>query len=188
MTRSATRSGNPAKKAAAKKTTTRKTTPSTGPSSVTDFKKRREGRTLPLPSGLTVIARRVEIGDYIKRNGEVFNPLLGLVGEALEKGQMIDVDKAIKAEGSDDFDLSKLNDMYELINALVVETVVNPKIHPTPEVESDRDDDLLYVDEVDDEDKMFLFQWAIGGTDDIASFREEAVATLDAMAKVPSRP
>jgi hypothetical protein len=46
-------------------------------------------------------------------------------------------------------------------------------------VEAARDDELVYVDEVAEEDKMFLFQVVTGGTTDVESFREELGSTMD---------
>lgn len=190
-------SGNPAKKAAAKKTAAKKTTAKKsaakkstkmpdGPlsSSVSDiaaFKARKMGQPLLLPSGLVVRARRVEVQAFLMR-GDVPNPLMVLVSEALEKGQETNVEEMLGLEDGQ-VDIDKVRDMYELVNALTCEIVVEPKVHPLPDDEEDRDDELLYVDEVDDEDKMFLFQWVQGGTDDVATFREEARTTLDALGK-----
>lgn len=178
------RSGNPAKKAtAAKKATTKKTASKmSAPSGVSDFssfKQRAQGQLLPLPSGLVCRARRVMLQTFLN-SGQVPNGLMVLVSEALEKGQEADVAEMVGMEDGS-VDIEKVNEMFELVNAIVVEAVVEPKVHPLPEPDEERDDDLLYIDEFDDEDKMFLFQWIIGGTDDIASFREEAIASLAAL-------
>lgn len=184
-------SGNPAKKAASKKTTA---------SNVQAFKKRKEGVLLDLPSGLTVQAKKVELQTFI-RQGNIPNPLMNIVSEALEKGKKADVPKMMGVEDGE-ISLDMVNDMYEMVNAVVVSSIVVPKVHSIPskddvevwntknpdgqvnDSEELRDDDLLYVDEVDDEDKMFIFQWASGGTADIARFREEARADMDALAKI----
>jgi hypothetical protein len=185
-------SGNPAKKAAAKKTaskktTTRQTSNLTGPSSVQEFKRAREGVLLPLPSGLVVKARRVEMQAYLKQSkGDVFNPLMSLVAETLEKGNNIDLEKALGGEDGQ-MDVQKLADMYDMVNGMVIEMVVEPPVFPVPEDDEDRDDDLLYVDEVGDEDKMFLFQWGVGGTDDLATFREETREGMAALAEIQGR-
>jgi hypothetical protein len=39
--------------------------------------------------------------------------------------------------------------------------------------EAERDPDLLYVDEVDIEDRIFIMNYAVGGTRDLARFRRE---------------
>lgn len=46
-----------------------------------------------------------------------------------------------------------------------------------------RDPDKVYADEVDLEDKMFIFQWAVGGTADLARFRQESA---DLVGNIPT--
>lgn len=166
-------SGNPAKKAAAKKV-----------SSAAEFKKRKQGQTLPLPSGLVIKAKRVELQTMIMQ-GSVPNPLMETVSKALEKGQKADIAKMV---GMDEgkLDLNMVNDMYEMVNAVVMESVIEPKVHPVPEDQDDRDDDLLYIDEFDDTDKMFMFQWASGGTSDLEQFRRESDADMASLAESQS--
>lgn len=168
--KAASRSGNPAKRAEA-----------AAASSAAEFKKRAAGRVLPLPSGLAVTAKRVDLQAFIG-HGTVPNPLMEVVSEALEKGNKMDPSAMVEDE-TGKVDIEQVREMYEMVNTVVVASVVNPKVHPVPEDMDERDDDLLYVDEVEDEDKMFIFQWAIGGTDDIASFREQASADLVAVAQ-----
>lgn len=48
---------------------------------------------------------------------------------------------------------------------------------------SERDENVLYTDDVDMEDKTFIFNYVVGGTRDIASFREQYG---DALADVQS--
>lgn len=45
-------------------------------------------------------------------------------------------------------------------------------------VEDQRDPEVLYADIVDLEDKQFIFQWAVGGTADVARFRKELHTTM----------
>lgn len=188
-------SGNPAKKAAAKKPAPRSTVEQNAQvSDLSEFKKAKEGRILPLPSSLVVRARRIELKTFLKQ-GAVPNPLMTIVAEALEKGKNTPVEKLINDdEGA--VDLDRVREMFELVNEVVCTAVMEPKVHPeltdedvsawneeNPDETVDnpedlKDDDKLYVDEMDDEDKMFIFQWVIGGTDDIDSFREEAIASL----------
>lgn len=186
-------SGNPAKKAAASRKTTQA-------SDVGAFKKRRQGEILPLPSGLSVRARRVELQTFI-RQGNIPNPLMNIVSEALEKGKKADIPQMMGVEEGK-IDLDMVNEMYDMVNAVVIASVQEPQIlpiptkddvekwntdHPDEQVnnpEELRDDDLLYVDEVDDLDKMFLFQWSSGGTADLDRFLEEASADMASLAEV----
>ena len=55
--------------------------------------------------------------------------------------------------------------------------------------EEDRDEDIVYTDEVDLDDKSFLFQFSVGGTQDLERFRSEtrtAVGELESGESVQS--
>jgi hypothetical protein len=167
--------------------------------SVAEFKKRKKGIPLSLPSGLTVLARRVELRTFLEQ-GDVPNALLEIVTEALDKGRKMDPKSMMGEEGQ--VDLEMIGEMYEMVNAVCVQSITKPKcraqvwteqdeenedIPEGAEVgdripDEDRDDDLLYTDDIDDTDKMFIFQWAVGGTSDLATFRQESEADLASLA------
>lgn len=185
------RSGNPAKRAAAKKK----------PSNVSEFKRRARGEVLELPSGLTVRAKRVQLQSFILQ-GAVPNPLMEIVQETLNKGAQADLKGMVGDLDGKDINLDQIREMYEMVDGIVQSSVQEPKIHDAPtqndlavwnelnpddpkdNVDDLRDDDKLYIDEFDDEDKMFIFQWAQGGTDDVARFREEARADMATLAEI----
>jgi hypothetical protein len=187
-------SRNPAKKAATTRKTAAKKTGKKAParrqkndnlealgvgvSGVGAFKQRLQGQLLPLPSGLVVRAIRVDLQTFILQ-GSVPNPLMEIVNEALQKGKKADIPSMVGLDDGE-VDLEAINEMVEIVDAVVIESVKEPQVHPIPE-DDDMDDNLLYVSEFDAEDKMFIFQWAVGGTDDVERFREEARADLDAL-------
>lgn len=47
--------------------------------------------------------------------------------------------------------------------------------------EDERRDDVVYTDEVDQIDKNFIFQVAVGGSTNLARFRQEQAAVMDAL-------
>lgn len=145
-------------------------------SAVSEFKKRKKGKPVVLPSGLTVKAKRVELRAFLEQ-GDVPNPLLQVVEEALNKGREVDLSEIVGTEGKG-VNMTMVLDMYSMVDKIVMAVCVDPVVNPKPEDDEDRDDDLLYIDEFDDEDKMFLFQWSQGGTEDLATFREEAAKDL----------
>lgn len=137
---------------------------------------------LTLPSGKTCAARRVAIEVFIK-GGRVPNALLPMMKGAL-KGQRQAVPSL------EDLDVEMITGALEMFDMATIESVRIPQVHAVPPLGDDnvrrnadgsewvRDDDLLYVDEVDVEDKQFIFQWAIGGVTDVAKFRDGAAAQL----------
>lgn len=167
-------SGNPAKKAAADEAKAQA-------SSLAEFKARRKGKVLQLPSGLSMRVRKVELQSFIIQ-GEVPNPLMQVVSEALEKGKKSNIPDMMGVEDGQ-INMDMVRDMYAMVNRVVCEVSVEPKVHPAPENEVDRDDDILYVDELEETDKMFLFQWITGGTEDVATFLEEANSDMATLAE-----
>jgi hypothetical protein len=96
--------------------------------SVAEFKKRKKGITLPLPSKLTVVARRVDLTTFIQQ-GDVPNALLEIIQEALDKGRQMDPSKMVAQEGDDTkVDMQMVNDMFETVNAVCVQSLVEPDL------------------------------------------------------------
>lgn len=144
------------------------------------WKGRREtaGTKVPLPSGNVCLARNPGIHVFIEQ-GMIPNNLLPVIQEALNEGKGISPKKVKEASA----DIDMLRDMVAMADAVVVYCVLKPEINAVPETEAQRDSDLFYVDEMDFDDKMFIFQWALGGTKALDRFREEssaAVVALDA--------
>lgn len=76
----------------------------------------------------------------------------------------------------------KLMEVLETVDRVVEYIVVQPVLIRPVKVEdgtetlltdAERLDGVVYTDMVDLEDKMFLFNYAVGGTRDVATFREE---------------
>lgn len=47
--------------------------------------------------------------------------------------------------------------------------------------EEERSETVVYTDELDMEDKMFIFQFAVGGSSDVGQFRAESAAAVEAL-------
>lgn len=146
------------------------------PSSVSDFKKA-TGHLIKLPSGQTCRARRPGMDLFVKQ-GMIPNSLMPMVTKALSEhkppsqrdvGRSLDVTTEL---------LSEMGKMYDAIAAYVI---TEPTVLPTPEQESDRDPEQLYADELEFEDKMFLFNWAVGGSSDVERFRKEQASALESL-------
>lgn len=69
-------------------------------------------------------------------------------------------------------DPAKLKAATSMIDKVLCHVVVQPEIHlPVPPEE--RDPDKVYSDSVEWEDKMFIFDFVLGGAADIATFRQK---------------
>lgn len=61
--------------------------------------------------------------------------------------------------------------------AVMTDAAGKPKYEDIPD--EDRDEEALYTDELDMEDKQFCFQYGVGGTTDLTRFRATAASLVD---------
>ena len=133
-----------------------------------------EGTPLRVPSGNTCLVRAPGMGVFM-REGVIPNGLMGIIQEAMANGRA--PDEADLAGMVDD--PSKLQQLVELADAVALYCVIEPPLSQAPVDEEGhivpfghalRDPNTLYVDEVDFNDKMYIFNFAVGGTADFAKF------------------
>lgn len=170
MTANPKKSGNPATRAKA--------------TSVSAWKKGTELKPTLLPSGKYLTFKRVGM-DVFLTMGMMPNSLMGYAQNAVEKG------RGREMTGEEIGDLisnaDKVSELVTFIDKAICFVSVEPKIHPIPldadgEVDEDRrSDEILYVDEVELEDKMFIWQLVAGGTTSVETFRSESAAVLDSV-------
>lgn len=186
------------------KTTVKKTTGRVTPKKVAVVEeptsvegwKARKSLVLHVPSGNKALVRNPGIKAFLTA-GILPNSLMPIVTEALERGQppsMSAFQDKVKT------DPTLLQEMLESVDRVTLHCVIEPQVHPVPtwdltdhaedrctaeqvgqEAPQKKDPRRLYVDEVDLEDKLFIFQWAVGGTRDLERFREQystGLATL----------
>lgn len=163
-----------------------------------------EGIELPLPSGNTILARQMSPVAFMA-SGFMPDPLTNIVREAINTKQGLKP----KALDDMSKDPKKLGAALETFDRVLTYVVIEPTISMPPgccvsiagvecgelisapvhqnSSESGkhafqpgaRKDDVLYADQVDMDDKIFVFQWALGGTSDLVRFREEQSSALE---------
>lgn len=158
-----------------------------GVSSASAWKKNKPVE-LELPSGEVCLARRPGIESLLADN--VFGDnVLPMIQKSINAGKggkpaELDEDEILKNP-------SLITDVMSSFDRVTVKVVVEPKVaYHRRQVNgtweeiphSERDDEIVYTDEVDMADKMFLFQWATGGSADLAKFREQSGPRLAALA------
>lgn len=143
-------------------------------SSVADFKKKDE--PIELPSGAFMRLSKKSLAGFIIA-GNVPNSLMSVVaGETNKrKGRVNDEELMNNILEQPE----KLAEMFGMVDSFVIAVALEPRVLPVPEDEADRDDDLLYIDEMEQEDKMYIFMRAMGGTTTLESFRGELAAGVD---------
>lgn len=142
------------------------------PTTATQWKKQAQGVPVEVPSGNTALVRNVGMQVFLKQ-GIVPNSLMAIVKQAIS-GKKIELNVEEITE-------QQLSDMVDLFDAVTLYVVVEPKVYPAPAQDEERESGKLYVDEVDFEDKQFIFQWAVGGTRDLEKFREEQGAVMESV-------
>ena len=138
-----------------------------------------EGTLITVPSGNTALVRAPGMQVFLTE-GVIPNGLMSLVQEAMVSGQ------APKGLDESEFlkDPATLQQIIDLADAVTVYCCIDPKVQPAPRDEEgnvlpfgdeSRDIDTLFVDEVDFMDKMFIFNFAVGGgTADLEKFRTQS--------------
>ncbi len=150
---------------------------SNAPSRPQDFKKKKKvGELLTLPSGLVIKVRSVDLVSLVI-SGKVPNSLLTTVQNHLAPLDPAATDDQESAEAQvanllKDMSSEELAEVFQVMDVMVMAMAMDPEVLPAPESERDRRDDMLYVDEVDGEDKLFLFQWTQEGINQVKRFPE----------------
>jgi hypothetical protein len=117
--------------------------------------------------------------------GVIPNGLMPIIQEAMKAGEAPDPEVIAPMME----DPAKLQEILDLADSVAMYCFIEPKLHPLPYDPEDldeqgapkfippgddrRNDNLLYIDEVDLNDKLFIFQFAVGGTARLEQFRQE---------------
>lgn len=155
-----------------------------------------KGHPITVPSGQTCLVKRPGVEGLIELGLlDKVDSLTGLVDQKhikrVKGEKTVDVDTLAK-------DKESLMMVLKTVNEIVVHVVLEPQVLPVPVAGEDgtipeRDNDAVYVDDVDLEDKMFIFQYAIGGSKDLEKFRQQSkqdVGSVDVsktVARTPKR-
>jgi hypothetical protein len=141
-------------------------------SSISDWKKAPE--PIELPSGLFMTVKNTSLSTFIQ-TGQIPNSLMSVVTGAVNSKKKSDKDTMDQIIA----DPKALAKMFEAVDKFVTLIAIDPEVSMPPVNDVDRRGDLLYADEIEMGDKMFLFQRSIGGTTDLESFRRELAAGVD---------
>lgn len=144
---------------------------------------------LTVPSGQLCLCRRPGIQAMIKAG--ILNDMDSLTSlvmtEHLDDGQP---KNTVKPEALKEImtNPQKADSMFHMLDKVLCFVVVKPEIHMTPNNRNSMKPNLIYAESVDLEDKMFIMNYAVGGTRDVERFRAESglvVAGMDNVADVP---
>lgn len=114
-------------------------------------------------------------------------------GRTQKQGQPVEIDTNSLMK-----DPKQLAKVFEIVDKITEHMVIQPKVRRPVrkavdeqgnEVETllkfeEREDDVVYTDRIDAMDKMFIFQYAVGGDTDVESFRERFKQGMGSVATV----
>lgn len=151
------------------------------------------GTDLRLPSGNVARVRRVSPQAFVN-GGFIPDPLTNIVTKAIQSKKGLPPEKVQEMAG----DRESIQASLEMFDRVLSYVCVMPHVQMPPRCrecdkyynvddrhkdntrddfhvyqESPREPSVLYTDMVDLKDKIFIFQWAIGGTRDLETFRQE---------------
>lgn len=166
-----------------------------------------KGEELELPSGNVALVRRPG-PETLLRKGVLPDAMASKITEMIRSGKGMRPEDAKEMAESPEAIL----DMMDAMDRVMCQVVIQPHVlyhrgvktenldrHGRPVYrlpdkgekavdipDDDRDPEALYSDEVDFEDKSFLFNFAVGGTRDIARFRRDSRISLGDVPDEPS--
>lgn len=155
--------------------------------------RQRRAEPVEVPSGNVALIRAVGLQAFIK-SGVIPNSLMPEVQKILSNPEDLGSDTTKELFKDQEITPETMMELLDMIDAVVCQCVVEPKVHSVPkdekgvEVPFEERPEIegLWVDEVDDEDKAFVFQFAVGGTRDLETFREEQAAQLESLSGSPN--
>lgn len=142
------------------------------------------GEDLRMPSGQLAHVRKPGVQGLINAGVlHSLDSLSGIVDGVVKKaeGKVTAEDVDVQALLADP---SKLEAMIHVIDRVVCHVVLKPTVHMTPNDVTRRKPGVIYADMIDFEDKMFIFNFAVGGTREVARFREESALPVGGLADV----
>ena len=127
---------------------------------------------LTVPSGQLCLVRRPGLEGLIKagvlRNVDSLSAIVDQKHiKKAKKGQgtgQVDVESIMK-------DPKALDEILHTVDKVICHCVVKPEVHMTPNDVTRRKDGVVYTDMIDLTDKMYVFNYVMGGTRDLESFR-----------------
>jgi hypothetical protein len=174
--------------------------------SAKQWRRRQEAVAVDLPSGVRCLARRVGMQVFLEM-GVIPNYLQPIVNQVIREKQYLPPEQQKEIME----DPKMLLQTAAMMDRALVMTVIEPEVLLPPgcvtcgkymDFEANdihnrmsdnythdyeqptRDEDSMYADEVDLMDKVFLFQWSVGGGADLETFRQGFSQSMESLADI----
>lgn len=138
-------------------------------------------KELELPSGAKVLVRELDILEIVRLG--LVDKIDSFTARALPKSETGGKDES---EGADLFrDPEKMAALTAAIDAVVVASVVKPKVHPQPADAADILEGRIYVHLIPFADRMEIFNHSFKSLEAFGSFRGQQAAVVGAIPASP---
>ena len=135
---------------------------------------------LTVPSGQLCLARRPGTQGLLEA---------GILHNVDSLTAMVNTKHVRRVKGKEEIDVQSLmkdpenvETLMHTIDRIVCYVVVKPDVQMSPNDVTLRDPDVIYADMIDLEDKMFIMNFAVGGTRDLERFRGELADAVGSVA------
>jgi hypothetical protein len=170
------------------------------PTSAAEYRKRRQQGPLQLPSGMYARLRRPGM-DHFLSAGYLPDSLKTIITEEIASASRKPSRKVVEAAQA--MSLEEIASWVAAMDRVAEHVFLEPVVrwHQRPAMggavdskgnavyedipEDERDEDCLYTDELEVEDKQFAFQYAVGGSADLERFRSQSRALVDGLSASP---
>lgn len=160
-------------------------------SSAKGWKKANAAEELTLPSGEVCLVKRPGLPQLLADN-VLPDVLMPIAMKAISSGQSGDTMSKEQSQAMIGEMVEKEDGIASLFDAtdrITAHCVVQPRcLYHRREVspgkwetipDEDREEDCIYTDWVEEQDKMFIFNFVVGGTRDLMRFREQLGESMD---------
>lgn len=141
---------------------------------------------LTLPSGQLALVRRPGVEGLMKA---------GVLRNIDSLTRLINEDHIERVNGKTSIDMNsimadeeQMAEITHVIDRVVCHCVVKPPVEMTPSDVTNRQPRVMYADMIDLTDKVFIFNFVVGGTRDLESFRGGLDELLGGVADVADLP
>lgn len=155
--------------------------PAKKPTAVGAWKKTALAPLLELPSGNVIRIKKVGMQALLKA-GLMPNSLMSFAQKAVGKGTGQPAEEMSQEDMAEIMaNPERIAEISDAIDSVTIFVAQEPRVFPLPDEGVERDEELLYIDEVEEEDKIFIFQAVTGGTTEVETFRAEHSAGMAAI-------
>lgn len=139
------------------------------------------GDDLEMPSGQLAYVKKPGVDKLIEAGVlHSLDSLSGVVEGLIAKGD----GKPVAIPESVMKNPSQIDALIHIVDKVVCHVVIKPAVTMKPNDVTSRKNGVVYTDMVSLEDRLFIFQYAVGGTTSIEQFRAESALPLGNLADV----